>query len=754
MLTQKNYTLEKKCDEIEAQKDFLKLAKIEFEVKFQRKKDKFKAVKREKEDILKKLEGYIDKDSENKELMMKKNWQFEKDQMISEEKHKDYMEANEKLRYENNELKLEIKNLQEEIENLKSSAQGLKNQLNDEFMKNMKNLKVIQGLKKERMLQKSKTFEKDSPVFNENNSLQSLNNENLSDKQKTEENLINEKKFSIESFESPEIRNYPKSDKSDELSPLYEENAERSLEKKEANEKKIMKMGKSKKSVFSQQMSIKTFKNFAKKEENAKFQNFAKKEENVTFGKENTAKDASKPKFEVKRLLLKNKNEESSKNLKEKNDEILKTPLNNEIKGLKKKMGVSFHWEKEPKTEGIKESKDFLEKYVENLSLETISEKMKLLCIIKKISKLDQNSKIFDNLLKVMEMKDIDIEELLKTRKMNEKIKEIKLTSKDKKSEIFHSNALEEKTSNSKEKSNEKNSSKQQLKNLMNIRQEPNEEHKIDDIDSHFFKEYLKFKEENNLEVLKVLIMERISIENEKIHENQAPFTKYNENERKVVLQKAKAKSIPSIKALNFLNPFENNKATQRMNPTLTFSKENMVLYRKLRTENGPRTTKSINNGGIFQAVGLKEDKNDRFGRRASNHDVFHEKKEDKDEEFLFGKLEKNVGFYENLKKNEESNHNEENFSKNKGFFKYPFKSINNKYETVQTTNDKELEYSFDAFEKIYRNLLAKHEKCGPYCDHLKRFYTRVRFVNKYFHKEELSLHKNLIDKLNFPEDV
>ena len=138
-----------------------------------------------------------------------------------------------------------------------------------------------------------------------------------------------------------------------------------------------------------------------------------------------------------------------------------------------------------------------------------------------------------------------------------------------------------------------------------------------------------------------------------------------------------------------------------------------MVLYRKLRTENGPRTTKSttITN---FQSMGLKDDNFEKFNRRNSNTDIykdFYKGKKAKEDDPYLSKSDKK--FVEILRKNEEIN--EENFAKNKGFFKYPFRNINDKCENVKIVeNGKDLEYSFDSFEKIYKNLIAQHEKCGP----------------------------------------
>lgn len=89
-----------------------------------------------------------------------------------------------------------------------------------------------------------------------------------------------------------------------------------------------------------------------------------------------------------------------------------------------------------------------------------------------------------------------------------------------------------------------------------------------------------------------------------------------------------------------------------------------------------------------------------------------------------------------------------QNFSKNKFLYKYPFKKIGD-FKTLED----EQQYNFsdgfdDYFGNLYKKLIKQHEKCGPNCDHLKRFYHRVSFVNKHIKKEEFSINKSVIDKL------
>ena len=734
----KNYTLEKKFNELESQKEDLKLIKVELELKLQRKKEKIKSIKHEKEDILAKLEGLIDKDSANKDFIQKKNWELKKGQLQFEEKERDLSEINQRIRQENDEMKEEVKFLKEELEKLNNVIITLKNQLNDELLKNMKNTKLIHSMKKVR---RSSTFDTD-PVHKGVQSGEGLFNEKL----KTEENfnnfvmetekilkngILNEKSEKKNEFEESlgsenkiekigETVNFSKND-------TEEENFE--SKKMEKKEKKNVLRAKSKKSVFSQQLSSK---------------NFKKKTENEEMMKET------------------NNNVQIKEEIKEKtskNEENKKTAING---SFKKKTTFSFHVD----TQENIEKKDFLEKYVENLAFDTQTEKYTLLKIIKKITKLDQKTKTFENLLKIIEQNDISpqIEKSrpqttstpkLKTILSKEKSLDHQIFPQNNKNENKANDLIEQNTLKTEPKNRVPNklkempSSKQQLKNLMNWQDHKEIKNKIDDIDVLLYKEFVKFREANNLDVLKKLIQERILEETEKMPENnnQTPFTRY-ETEQKPMSQKNKTKSVPSVADFNLMNPFENNKVPQHR-PTLTFSRENMALYRKLRTENGPRTTKSITSSN-FQSMGLKDDN---FGRRNSNTDIykdFYQGKKAKEDDPYLSQSDKK--FAEILRKNEEIN--TENFAKNKGFFKYPFRNINDKCENVKIVETgKDLEYSFDSFEKIYKNLIAQHEKCGPHCDHLKRFYSRVRFVNKYFHKEEVNLHKNLIDRINFPED-
>lgn len=89
-----------------------------------------------------------------------------------------------------------------------------------------------------------------------------------------------------------------------------------------------------------------------------------------------------------------------------------------------------------------------------------------------------------------------------------------------------------------------------------------------------------------------------------------------------------------------------------------------------------------------------------------------------------------------------------ENFSKKKYFYKYPFRPINYKFKEDKTNKTEDITELF--FEKLYLKLVKQHEKCGDNCGHLKKFYQRISFVNKYIQKEEMHLNKNIIDRIPY----
>ena len=105
------------------------------------------------------------------------------------------------------------------------------------------------------------------------------------------------------------------------------------------------------------------------------------------------------------------------------------------------------------------------------------------------------------------------------------------------------------------------------------------------------------------------------------------------------------------------------------------------------------------------------------------------------------------LNYSENKEKNEEFE--DQNFSKKKYFYKYPFKNIDSKYQkTENKTETKDITEKF--FESLYAKLVKQHARCGSNCGHLKKFYQRIGFVNKFIQKEEMAMSKNLIDRIPY----
>lgn len=726
-LTQKILLLQKKIEDTLSQKDDLKLTKVEFEYKLQKKKTKVEILKKENKEILHKLESYIDKDSENKKLIVKKNWDIEKDRVFLEENSKNHIEINEKIMQENILLNDEIKTLKEEIENLKKAIESMKKKLNDEFLKNKKNAKKILSFNQESYLRRSNTFEKNQEIA-EIDSSKSLKiaAKPFDDKFPTEEKIIsleNEGDLKKNSFEKNEFEFQP----SEEM----KEKKEISLTEKK---KIFLNKSQSKKSAFSKQPSYKLIQHFSSKEQIEPKSNKIKKISIKHDAKKNiTEKFEENPKeSQISQALLLNKKT---------------TPLFHEEMKIFRKI-QTFNEENT-----IIHKKNYLKKYIDKLGLETVSEQINLLNVISKLSKYDQKSKVFKNVQKLFETKDLDLEQLLKFKQTQEKKLNLKETQPQ--SNLINSpfSFLKEVQINKlnnfqggekKPKTNkslytltpERQTSKIFLKD--NTSSEiPNAE---DEFDQLLYLEFIKFKKDNSIDVLKQLLKSKIDVEKKNVL-----FP-----EKKMINQKIKSKSIPSILELNFMNQMEIRMPTNKNFLGLNFTKENLILNRKLKTENGFRNKKAMNEVVLFNS---NSEKIKTFKRRNSNNnDAFTESYNKDVDKFVTNPIEyfEKSQLFQAFEKNEKFLP-QENFSRNKSLFKYPFKSIHSKYENMERTED--LNYSVDAFEKIYKSLVAKHEKCGPYCDHLKRFYKRIRFVNRHLHKEELSLHKNLIDKINFPED-
>ncbi len=237
-LQQKLFLLEKKCEDTNSQKDDMKLLRIEFEYKLQKKKAKVGSLKKENEEILRKLENYIDKDSANKQLMIKKNWEFEKDQLLMEENSKHNLETNEKLTQENTSLKEEIKTLGDEIENLKQTIEAMKKKLNDEFMKNKRNTKKILNFKSSEInYRRSNTSEKneDLPDLDSTKSLKNTT-KTFVGKSPTEEHISieNEEELRKISFDKNEPSSYSSEENNEKKEVTSPENKKKNMIKNKA----------------------------------------------------------------------------------------------------------------------------------------------------------------------------------------------------------------------------------------------------------------------------------------------------------------------------------------------------------------------------------------------------------------------------------------------------------------------------------------------------------------------------------------
>lgn len=174
-----------------------------------------------------------------------------------------------------------------------------------------------------------------------------------------------------------------------------------------------------------------------------------------------------------------------------------------------------------------------------------------------------------------------------------------------------------------------------------------------------------------------------------------------------------------------------------------TDSKNKETLHRYLKSENGKRKN-------LFKSIETQ--------RTNKNSYLTTEYFLDKKKSVPVLSIEKNI--FENLDLDDlipenhlESISEEENFSKLKYLYQYPFRSITTQLKKKNNTKNLGLQRNnyqddFDSFASVFKNLLKNHEKCSFPCEHLKRFYKRVKFVSKYLSKEELILQKNVIDKL------
>ena len=104
------------------------------------------------------------------------------------------------------------------------------------------------------------------------------------------------------------------------------------------------------------------------------------------------------------------------------------------------------------------------------------------------------------------------------------------------------------------------------------------------------------------------------------------------------------------------------------------------------------------------------------------------------------------------------SKKDEKNYAKIKFLFKYPFRSINAKFdekkmfleekEKNETENDKE-ELNYDKFQMFFKRMVKMHKKCGVNCVHLRRFFQKIGFQLKVASlKQEMFIPKSIINKL------
>jgi len=102
----------------------------------------------------------------------------------------------------------------------------------------------------------------------------------------------------------------------------------------------------------------------------------------------------------------------------------------------------------------------------------------------------------------------------------------------------------------------------------------------------------------------------------------------------------------------------------------------------------------------------------------------------------------------------------DKNYSKIKFLFKYPFRSINAKFDKNKKQFQEEVEkdeveidekdnLSYDKFQMFFKRMVKTHKKCGVNCLHLRRFFKSIGFEMKVPGlKHEMLIHKNIINKL------
>lgn len=120
--------------------------------------------------------------------------------------------------------------------------------------------------------------------------------------------------------------------------------------------------------------------------------------------------------------------------------------------------------------------------------------------------------------------------------------------------------------------------------------------------------------------------------------------------------------------------------------------------------------------------------------------DIDREREENQEREKLIKRLSQHI--------TEMKEQKEENFAKIKYFFKYPFK-------TVRELVDNEPEVGIDdgRIEQLVSKFVNRHRVCGVNCEHLRRFYKRIGFINLQINRKEAMVHKHFINKLPTVED-
>ena len=253
-----------------------------------------------------------------------------------------------------------------------------------------------------------------------------------------------------------------------------------------------------------------------------------------------------------------------------------------------------------------------------------------------------------------------------------------------------------------------------------------------------------KNQEENSRTNLKpvTIIKEIISApkNDDPIYEEYLKWREVNKLESMIEIIKKKAKFLEQMKE----NPSTNMKNMSKT--TQGFS--NFI-------NSNTNDTKPDENKHIFEADKPRLMTSDEIFRKKKNEFTERklkkiEKSHDEMSDFYGGEYPENFDFTQEEKDLEKLE--DYNFSKKKYFYKYPFKGIGYKYGNEKSNKTEDITEKF--FENLYLKLVRQHERCGSNCGHLKRFYQRIGFVNRYLQKEEVIMNKNVIDKIPYLNDL